>query len=197
MSKNSKHNNDQKPDQDKANSNITIEDSEAQSLNQEDLQEEENQEAESSEKEISPLEELKAQLKEQHEKYLRLMAEYENYRKRSTKEKTEIYPQATAAAIEKFLPVFDNIERAMEYDKNTEEFAKGFDLICRSFAEVLKCLNVEAFGSVGDPFNPEMHNAVMHIENPDLGENVISLVMQKGYKIGDKVIRYAMVQTAN
>ena len=132
-----------------------------------------------------------------NDRYLRLMAEYENYRKRSTKERTEIYPQATAAAVEKFLPVLDNIERAAAFERQTEEFAKGFDMICQGFGQVLKNLGVEVIGEAGEVFNPDLHNAVMKIEDPELGENVISMVLQKGYKIGDRVIRYAMVQTAN
>ena len=137
------------------------------------------------------------QYAELNDRHLRLMAEYENYRKRSTKEKTEIYPNATAAAVEKFLPVLDNLERAAAFERTTEEFAKGFDMICQSFDQVLQNLGVETIGEVGEAFNPDLHNAVMQVEDPALGENVIAQVLQKGYKIGERVIRYAMVQTAN
>jgi molecular chaperone GrpE len=134
---------------------------------------------------------------ELNDRYLRLLAEYENYRKRSSKEKIDIYPQATASAVEKFLPVLDNLERASGFERTTEDFAKGFDMICQSFAQVLQALGVEAVGEEGEPFNPDLHNAVMHIEDEALGDNVVSQVMQKGYRIGDRIIRYAMVQTAN
>jgi molecular chaperone GrpE len=137
------------------------------------------------------------QYAELNDRYLRLMAEYENYRKRSTKEKTEIYPAATASAVEKFLPVLDNFERAAAFERTTEDFAKGFDMIYESLENVLKNLGVEVIGEEGEPFNPDLHNAVMQIQDPKLGENVVARVLQKGYKIGDRVIRYAMVQTAN
>ena len=153
--------------------------------------------AQPGQEEASPAQELEKKCAELNDRYLRLMAEYDNYRKRTAKEKTELFPQATAAAVQKFLPLLDNLERAAGYDKMTEEFAKGFDLICQSFSEILESLGVEAVGAEGETFNPELHNAVMHIENPELGENVISQVLQKGYRLGDRVIRHAVVQTAN
>ena len=134
---------------------------------------------------------------ELNDRYLRLMAEYDNYRKRSQKEKDDIYPNATAAAVAKFLPVIDSFGRASEYEYNTEEFAKGFDMIMQNFNDVLKALSVEEIGEVGEQFDPAFHNAAMHIEDENLGTNVVSQVFQKGYKMGDKVIRFAMVQTAN
>jgi len=149
------------------------------------------------EEETAPEISAEEQYAELNNRYLRLMAEYENYRKRSTKEKAEIYPNATAAAVEKFLPVLDNLERAAAFERTTEEFAKGFDMICQSFDQVLQNLGVETIGEVGEAFNPDLHNAVMQVEDPALGENVIAQVLQKGYKIGERVIRYAMVQTAN
>ena len=149
------------------------------------------------EAEPNPVEVLEKQLAELNERYLRLMAEYENYRKRSVKEKSEIYPQAIASAIEKFLPVLDNLERADAYERTNEEFAQGFDMIYQSFGQVLQNLGVEAVGQVGETFNPELHDAVMHIEDPELGQSVIAQVLQKGYKTADRVIRHAMVQVAN
>lgn len=130
-------------------------------------------------------------------RYLRLMADYDNFRKRSQKEKDDIYPSATAAAVLKFLPVIDNLERASQFERSTDEFAKGFDMILQSFHDVLGALGVEEVGEAGEPFDPAFHNAAMHIEDENLGQNVVSQVFQKGYKIGSKVIRYAMVQTAN
>ena len=146
---------------------------------------------------LDPAAESEKKYNELNDRYLRLMAEYENYRKRSSREKIEIYPQATASAVEKFLPIVDNLERARAFECSTEEFAKGFELICQSFVDVLKGIGVEEIGEIGVPFDPNLHNAVMHIEDENLGDNVVSMIMQKGYRIGDRVIRYAMVQTAN
>ena len=147
--------------------------------------------------EADSLEALEKKCAQLNDRYLRLMAEYENYRKRSTKEKSEIYPQAIANAVEKFLPVLDNLERADAFERTTEEFAQGFDMIYQSFGQVLQGLGVEAVGQVGEAFDPILHNAVMHIEDPELGNSVVSQVLQKGYKIQDRVIRHAMVQVAN
>jgi len=131
------------------------------------------------------------------DKHLRLMAEYDNFRKRSAREKDEIYANAKAGVLGKFLPVQDDFERARQYACNSEEFAKGFEMIEKNFSGVLCSLGVEAFGEVGDCFDPQKHHAVMHIEDENLGENVLAQVLQKGYKIGDKILRCAMVQTAN
>lgn len=132
-----------------------------------------------------------------NDRYLRLIAEYDNFRKRSQKERDEIYPAATAAAVGKFLPVLDNFERAAAFPHGDDEFGKGFDKIYQGFQEVLTSLGVEPIGEPGEPFDPAVHNAIMHIEDESLGENVISQVLQKGYRIGDRIIRHAMVQTAN
>ncbi len=153
---------------------------------------EESSEPPKSEQEL--LQEKYDQLQDQH---LRLMAEYDNYRKRTQKEKDDIYQAATAAALQKILPMQDNFDRAGAFECHTEEFAKGFALIEKGFAELLSSFGVEAFGEAGEPFDPELHHAVMHIEDESLGENVIAQVLQKGYRMGDKVLRYAMVQTAN
>ena len=131
------------------------------------------------------------------DKYLRLTIEYENFRKRSQREKEAVYPDAVAATVEKFLPVVDNFERAMACETQDKEYKKGVDLIYSSLLDTLQKLQVEAYAQAGDSFEPELHNAVMHIEDETLGENVISAVFQKGYKIGERVIRHAMVQVAN
>ena len=157
----------------------------------------EAEEAPKPEAELDPLEEAEHKFAQLNDRYLRLMAEYENYRKRSTKEKSDIYPQATATAVEKFLPVLDNLERAAAFERTTEDFAKGFDMICQSFAGVLQSLGVEEIGEAGEAFDPILHNAVMHIEDDSLDKNVVAQVLQKGYKIGERVIRHAMVQVAN
>ena len=143
------------------------------------------------------VEALAKRVQELEEKELRLRAEYENYRKRTTKEKSEIYPDATAQAIGRFLPILDNFERSMEFDCSTKEFQQGIDLIYKNFQDILTQLGVEAVGERGEPFDPELHNAVMHCEDEELGENTISQVLQKGYKMGDRIIRHAMVETAN
>ena len=168
-------------------------------LEEPDTREEESQigDSQPDTKELSEVNALKVRLEELNDRHLRLMAEYENYRKRSTREKDEIYPVAIASAVEKFFPVMDNLRRASQYERGTEEFAKGFDMICQSLEDVFKNLGVEAVGEVGEPFDPNLHNAVMHIEDPKLGENVVSQVLQQGYRIGDRMIRYAIVQTAN
>jgi len=134
---------------------------------------------------------------ELQDRHLRLMAEYDNFRKRTSREKDEIYSNATASVLVKLLPVQDNFERARQYDCASDEFAKGFEMIEKNFSETLVSLGVEPFGEVGEAFDPEKHHAVMHIEDEALGENVIAQVLQKGYKLGEKVLRHAMVQTAN
>ncbi len=131
------------------------------------------------------------------DKFLQLTVEYENFRKRSQREKEAVYPDAVAATVEKFLPVVDNFERAMACETQDTEYKKGVDLIYNSLLGVLQKLEVEAYAEVGEPFQPEIHNAVMHVEDDSLGESVISQIFEKGYKIGGRVIRHAMVQVAN
>ena len=140
---------------------------------------------------------LQKQLDELNDRLLRTMAEYDNYRKRSIKEKDAIYPQAKADTVEKFLPIIDNFERAMQAECADEAFKKGMEMIFQSFMKTMTDLSVEEIGKVGEQFNPDLHNAVMHIEDETLGENVVAQVLQKGYRIGERVVRYAMVQVAN
>ena len=140
---------------------------------------------------------LKEQLSQLNEKYVRMLAEYDNFRKRSQKEKDAIYPRATADTVEKFLPIIDNFERAMSAPCADETFKKGMDMIFQSFMNTLSGLNVEMIGVPGETFDPNLHNAVMHIEDEQYGDNEIVQVLQKGYRIGDRVVRYAMVQVAN
>lgn len=140
---------------------------------------------------------LNEQLKESQDKYLRLMAEYDNFRKRSAKERLEITSSATANVISEILPVFDNFERALETETTDESYKAGVEMIFNQFKEMLKKLNVEIIDPTGETFDPNIANAVNQIEDPELGENVVAQTFQKGYKIGDKVIRYAMVVVAN
>lgn len=143
------------------------------------------------------LEAAKKELAEQKEAYLRLAAEYDNFRKRSAREKDEIYPNAKAEVVAKFLPVFDNLERALQQTTADEAYKKGVEMTMTGLREVMKTLGVEEFGEAGEPFDPNRHNAVMHTEDETLGENTISQVFAKGFRVGEKVIRFAMVQVAN
>lgn len=138
----------------------------------------------------------KAKVAESEDKYLRLAAEYDNFRKRSRAERDGIYADAAADAVKQLLPVIDNLERATAYTA-PDKVAQGVQMILSSLPAVFEKMNIEAFGEAGVQFDPNMHNAVMHEENEELGENVITDVLQKGYKLGDKIIRYAMVKVAN
>jgi molecular chaperone GrpE len=129
--------------------------------------------------------------------YLRLAAEFDNFRKRTVKEKEASYGNGKADTLAKLLPVYDNLERALNQPTEDAAYKKGVELTMAEFEKIFTSLGVEVFGNVGEEFNPELHNAIMHTENPELGENTISMVFQKGAKIGDKVIRFAMVQVAN
>ena len=143
------------------------------------------------------LEKAQKALAAEHDKYLRLAAEYDNFRKRSIKEKDARYADAKADTVGKFLPVYDNLERALANETSDEAYKKGVELIMTELRKIMTGLGVEEFGETGDAFDPNAHNAVMHVENEELGENVIAQVFQKGFRIGDKVIRHAVVQVAN
>jgi molecular chaperone GrpE len=144
------------------------------------------------------LEEAAAQLQTQKEQMLRTLAEYDNYRKRTEKEKAAIYSDATADVVAKFLPVTDNLTRALEQENcSVEDLRKGVEMVNNQMIDALSNLGIAVMGEVGEPFNPDFHNAVSHIEDEKLEENVVSAVFQKGYRIGDKIVRHAMVQVAN
>ena len=145
----------------------------------------------------SELEKAQAALAKEHDQYLRLAAEYDNFRKRSRKEKEGLYTDVKAETTAKFLPVYDNLERALANETADEAYKKGVELIMVEFKKIMTGLGVEEFGETGDPFDPNAHNAVMHVENEALGENVIAQVFQKGFRIGEKVIRHAVVKVAN
>ena len=134
---------------------------------------------------------------EEREAHLRLAADYDNYRKRTIKEKEASYGNGKADAVAKILPVYDNLERALNQPCTDEAYKKGVEMTMTELKKIFESLGVEIYGEVGEEFNPELHNAVMHNEDESLGENVISMVFQKGFKSGDKVIRFAMVQVAN
>ena len=128
-----------------------------------------------------------------NDKYLRMIAEYDNYRKRSQKEKENSYSQAYCDVISAILPVIDNLERALAYSEG-ETLTEGVKMTMKQFESIMENLGVKAFGERGEEFNPEFHNAVMQTEDPELEENQIADVLQKGYSKGDKIIRYAMVK---
>ena len=143
------------------------------------------------------IEALTAALEEEKKDRLYLAAEYDNFRRRSQKEKDGIYGDAISDAIKEILPLFDNLERAGQYGSDAEKVAEGLALIAKMSDEVLSKLGVERFGKPGEPFDANIHNAVMHEENDAFGENEITDVYQVGYKRGDKIIRFAMVKVAN
>ena len=133
----------------------------------------------------------------EHDSYLRLAADFDNFRKRTIKEKEASYGNGKADAVEKLLPVYDNLERALNQPTEDEAFKKGVEMTMTQLVGIFSGLGVEIFGNVGEEFDPNFHNAVMHTEDESLGENVISQVFQKGFKLGEKIIRFAMVQVAN
>ena len=146
-----------------------------------------------SEKKIDPVEELRGA----NDRYLRLLAEYDNYRKRSQKEKDSLYGDIKANTVTAFLPVYDNLVRALAQTTEDEAYRKGVEMIMTQFEQTLKKLGVEKIESLGQTFDPQLHNAVMHVEDETKSENEIVEVFQKGFKLGDKVIRFAMVKVAN
>ena len=139
---------------------------------------------------------LKEEIKEKDDKYLRMAAEYDNFRRRSREEKSATYEVALSDTVSEFLQIIDNLERAALYDDETK-VKDGLVMIAKSVEAALGKLGVEAVGAVGDKFDPNLHNAVMHVDDEAYGENEIIEVFQKGYKKGARMIRFAMVKTAN
>ena len=144
--------------------------------------------------EVNPWEE---KYNAERDAHLRVAAEFDNFRKRTIKEKEASYGNGKADAVAKMLPVYDNLERALNQETADAAYKKGVEMTMNELLKILDAMGVEIFGQVGDEFNPEFHNAVMHTEDESLGENVLSQVFLKGFKLGDKVIRFAMVQVAN
>lgn len=144
------------------------------------------------------LETVSKQLAEQQDKFLRLAAEYDNYRKRTAKEKESIYADAKIETLTAMLPVYDNLERALaQFGDDDSPHRKGVEMIFTQFKESLAKLGVSPIEAVGEPFDPEKHNAVMHIEDESVGENTVVEVLQQGFRLGDKVLRFAIVKVAN
>ena len=146
---------------------------------------------------MEELEAMKRDLAEQESKYLRLAAEYDNFRKRSQKEKEAAYTDAKSDAVVAFLPVYDNLERALKQETADEAYKKGVEMTMMGLKEILTKLGIEEIPALGETFDPALHNAVMHVEDDTVGENTIVDVFQAGFRLGGKVIRFAMVKVAN
>ena len=148
-------------------------------------------------KKDSELEKLKEELKSKVDLLTRTAAEFDNFKKRTEREKSGVAEYAKASVIKKLLPIMDNIERANGSDKNSPDYIKGIEMIIKQFNSLADVLEVEEIGKPGDKFDPNFHEAVMHIEDENFGENEIAEVLQKGFKLGDTIIRPAMVKVAN
>lgn len=144
--------------------------------------------------EVNPWEE---KYNAERDAHLRVAAEFDNFRKRTIKEKEASYGNGKSDAIAKILPIYDNLERALNQPTEDAAYKKGVEMTMAELVKIFTGLGVEIFGEVGEAFDPNMHNAVMHTEGEDFGENTICQVFQKGFKIGDKIVRFAMVQVAN
>ena len=144
------------------------------------------------------LEKLRAEFEDHKQRHLRVLAEYDNFRKRTAAEKSAIYHNAVSDTVQAILPIADNIERALgQENASGEDMRKGVEMIEAQIEAVFEKLGITPVGEVGEAFDPNLHNAVAHVEDENLGENVISAVLQKGYTLGDRVVRHAMVQVAN
>ena len=158
------------------------------------VQEEVREEIKDETPEVNPWEE---KYNAEHDSYLRLAADYDNFRKRTIKEKEQSYGNGKADAVEKLLPVYDNLERALNQPTEDAAYKKGVEMTFNQLVSIFTSLGVEIFGNVGDEFDPNIHNAIMHTEDETVAENTITQVFQKGFKLGDKIVRFAMVQVAN
>lgn len=148
-------------------------------------------------KKDAELESLKAELNSKNDQLMRTAAEFDNFKKRTEREKASVAEFAKAGLIKQILPILDNIDRASAADHDSTDYIKGIEMIVKQFESIVSNLGIEEIAKVGDQFDPNFHEAVMHVEDEALGENVIADVLQKGYKIGDTVIRAAMVKVAN
>ena len=144
--------------------------------------------------EVNPFEE---KYNAERDAHLRLAAEFDNFRKRTAKEKESTYLNGRADAVEKLLPVYDNLDRALQQETSDAAFKKGVEMTMNELVKILSAMGVEIFGQVGETFDPNLHNAVMHTDDEAFEENTICQVFQKGFRMGDKIVRFAMVQVAN
>ena len=165
----------------------------------EPVQEEQLEQAqpETVEAQPDPADSMKEQLAQQEDKYLRLAAEYDNYRKRTAKEKESIWTDVKADTAAAFLPVYDNLERAIKQETADEAYKKGVEMTMNQLKEVFSKLGIEEIPALGETFDPNLHNAVMHIDDENFGENTVAEVFQAGFRCGEKVIRFSMVKVAN
>lgn len=155
------------------------------------------EETPAAEEEAAPARDYEAELAAEKDKYLRLAAEYDNYRRRSQKEREALYIDVKAQTVTELLPVYDNLARALALGSSDEAFLKGIQMTMNQLESIFAKLGVAAIPAVGEPFDPEKHNAVRHIDDENVGENIIVEEFQKGFTLGDKVIRFAMVVVAN
>lgn len=181
------------------NNNEELEKEQAEEASEENTQTEKTEEApaEESSAEQKRIEELEKQLGDEKDKYLRVAAEYDNFRKRSVNDRLNAVADAQAKVITEILSVIDNFERAMDAECSDENFKKGVEMIFRQYMGILDKLGVTEIKALGEPFDPNIHHAVNQVEDENFGENTVCQVFQKGYKLGDKVIRCAMVVVAN
>ena len=161
------------------------------------VQEEELEAPQQEEAEVQTPDPVQDALLQEQNKFLRLAAEYDNYRKRTAKEKESIWADAKVSVVSSFLPVYDNLERALKQDTADEAYKKGVEMTMTQLKDVLSKLGVTEIDAAGQPFDPKLHNAVMHVEDENLGENTVAEVFQAGFQLGEKVIRFAMVKVAN
>lgn len=158
---------------------------------------EEKKEKKKPSKKDSELQQLKTELEQKSDLLQRTAAEFDNFKKRTEREKSGVAEYSKASVIKKLLPIIDNIERANSADKDSPDYIKGIELIVKQFTSIVETLEIEEIGKSGEKFDPNFHEAVMHIEDENFGENEIAEVLQKGYKLGDTIIRPAMVKVAN
>lgn len=159
---------------------------------------EKEEKARKKDKAAEELEKLQRELASEKDKHLRVLAEYDNYRKRSQKERENIYADVRSETIAKFLPVYDNLERALKQATTDEAYSKGVEMIMTQFKEIMTNAGVsEIEASAGTAFDPNIHNAVMHVEDENFGESIIVEEFQKGFKLGDKILRCSIVKVAN
>ncbi len=173
------------------------ENSEKLEKNVQEEEQEQEQEQETLNEEEDILEQTKLELEDVTDRYKRVLAEFENHKKRSQKERTMLYNSILADVVEQLLPVIDNLENAAKAETKDEEYKKGVELVLKQFKDVLISKGVEEIKTVGETFDPELHEAVSSIQDPNLGEKEIANEYRKGYKIGTKVIRHSMVVVAN
>jgi len=149
------------------------------------------------EPEKAPERDLEAELAAEHDRYLRLAAEYDNFRKRNQKEREALYTDIRSDTILKLLPVYDNLARALSHETADEAYKKGVEMTMNQFRDILGKMGVSEITAVGETFDPLRHNAVMHVEDERYGENIVIEEFEKGFMLGDKVIRFSMVKVAN